>query len=109
MISSATFVVVSLHFKIKCPLRIKQQQGAMDSSRSSAKDNRTTHAGSTNDTVEAGEIPCGAQTAKKSPIVTPTAAPGGTNELTATLTLLQPGPSRTKGICNAFNIPEQDD
>ena len=63
----------------------------MDSSRSSVKDNKITHADSTNETVEAREVRCGAHTTKQPPIATPTAAPGGANRLTTTLTLLQPG------------------
>ena len=63
----------------------------MNSSRSSVKDNKITHADSTNETVEAGDVPCGANTTKQPPIATPTAAPGGANRLTATPTLLHPG------------------
>ena len=64
----------------------------MDSSRSSVKNNRNTHADSTKETVEAGEVPCGAHTTQQPPIATPTAATGGANRLTATLiTMLQPG------------------
>ena len=68
----------------------------MDSSRSSVTDNKITHAHSTNETVEAGEAPCGAHTTKQRPIATPTAAPGGANRLTATL-------------CSAFDLPEEGD
>ena len=63
----------------------------MDSSRSSMKDNKITHADSTNETVEVGEVPRGAHTTKQPPIATPTAALGGANRLTAMLTLLQSG------------------
>ena len=80
------------HFKIKCSLRSStSSRGMMDSSRSSVTDNKTTHADSTNDTVEAGEVRCGAQTSKQPPIATPSAPTGGANRLTATLSLMQPG------------------
>ena len=62
----------------------------MDNSHSRAKNARTSHADSTNETVEAGEVPCGAHTIKQPPVATPTASPGGVNGLTATLTLLRP-------------------
>ena len=39
----------------------------MDSSGSSVKDNKITYADSTNETVEAGEVPCGAHTTKQPP------------------------------------------
>ena len=77
------------HFKIKCSLRSRR---LIDSSRSSMDYNLTTHADSTNETVDADEVPYAAE--KHPPITTPTAAPGGANRLTATLALLQPGRGR---------------
>ena len=59
----------------------------MDNSRSRAKNARTSHADSTNETVEASEVPCGAHTIKQPTIATLTAAQGGANRLRATLTL----------------------
>ena len=64
----------------------------MDSNRISVKDNKITPADSTNETVEAGKVPCGAHTTNQPPTATPTPAPGGANRLTAPPTLLQPGP-----------------
>ena len=81
----------------------------MDSSRNSVKENTITRADSTNETVQAGEVLCGGHTTKQPPIATPTAAPRGARIVTATLTLLQPGPSRLKGICSAFDLPDEDD
>ena len=81
----------------------------MNSSSNSVKDNKITHADSTNEIVEVGEIPCRAHTTQQPPIATPTAAPGGENRLTATLTLLQLGLLRITGICSAFGLPEEGD
>ena len=63
----------------------------MDSSRSSVKNTRTTHAESVNETREADEVSRGANVMKQPPLTTPTFARGGANELTATLMLPPPG------------------
>ena len=88
--SSVTFVVVSATSKASAPYGSGTSSRMMDSSRSSVKDTRTTHADSTKETVEADEVPCGAHVLKQPPIGTPTAAPRGADELTAMLTLLPP-------------------
>ena len=84
--SSATFVVVSVTSKLNAPYASSSSRKMMGSSRSSVKDNKINHADSTNETLEAGEVPCGAHTARQPPIATPTAAPGGANLLMATST-----------------------
>ena len=79
------------HPKSSAPYASSSSRIMMDSSRSSVKDIKSTHADSTNETTEAGEVPSGAHTTKQLLIATPNAASGGANRLTATLTLLQPG------------------
>ena len=91
MTSSATFVVVSVTSKQSAPYATSSSKRMMDGSRSSEKDNKIAHANSTNEAVEAGQVPCGARTTNQPLMATLTAAPGGANRLTATLTLLKPG------------------
>ena len=81
----------------------------MDDSRTSVRGNKITHADSTNETVEAGEVPCGAHTTKQPPHsdadyhVRRRKQGDGNAHIAAT------GPSWIKGICNAYDLPEEDD
>ena len=77
----------------------------MDNSHSRAKDARTIHADSTNETVEAGEITYGTHTARKDADCRARRRKraNGNDHIAAA------GPSRVKGVCSAYNLPEGDD
>ena len=91
MTPSVTFVIALATSKASGPSASSTSSRMVDSSASSVENTRTTHASSTNETVEMDEVPCGAHIMKQPLIATPTAVPGGANELTAALKLLPPG------------------
>lgn len=91
MTTSATVVVEPAASKSSAPYASSTSSRMTDSRYSRVENNRKIYADSTNEMVEAGEVPCVAHTIKQPPIASPTAALGCVNGLTATLTLLLPG------------------
>ena len=80
------------HFKIKCFLCVKQQQQENDGQQRQQREGQQNHLRRQHQRDRrGGRGPVWCSYHKTTPIATPTAAPGGANRLTATLTLLQPG------------------
>lgn len=72
MASNITFVIVSAISKASTPSTSNTSSRKMDSSHSSVNNTSKTQEGSTNETMEADEVPCGAQIINQPPIAMPT-------------------------------------
>ena len=79
------------HFKMKCPLRVKKQQGN-DGQQPQQREGQQNHPRRQHQrTRGGGRGPVWCRTTRQPSIATPTTVPGGANKPTPTLTLLQPG------------------
>ena len=109
MTPSVTFVIALATSKASGPSASSTSSRMVDSSASSVENTRTTHASSTNETVEMDEVPCGAHIMKQPLIHSDTdCRTRRRKRADGSAKVAAAGSSRVKGICRAYDLREKE-